>query len=109
MGRVEHMNTADDQSVANLQRALRDITNKARSEVDDVKRYLETGKFKRPYTTYLSVRLDGWIFDSAGDDVMVCGPQGKPGFKWLKPDAKSLEARLLYALVAAIIQERGAP
>lgn len=72
------MTTADDESVANLQRALRP---------------------PEP--------LADWIFDSAGDDVMVCGPKGKPGFKWLKPGAKSLEARLLYALVAAIIEERG--
>lgn len=108
MGRVEHMNTADDESVANLQRALRHraFEHEVRTKVVQIERKWAA---RRPYAAYLSVRLDGWIFDSAGDDVMVCGPQGKPGFKWLKPDAKSLEARLLYALVAAIIQERGAP
>lgn len=87
--------TADDQSVANLQRALR----------GRIVRHNLGGIQPGPDVVWPS----DWIFDSAGDDVMVCGPQGKPGFKWLKPDAKSLEARLLYALVAAIIEERGAP
>lgn len=78
------MTTADDQSVANLQRALRQPEPQGAFTVGD------------------------WIFDTAGDEVMVCGPQGKPGFKWLKPNEKSLEARLLYALVSTIIKERDA-
>lgn len=95
------MTTADDQSVANLQRTLRH----RRFEHEVRTKALE---IEREWAARGAFTVGDWIFDSSGDEVMVCGPQGKPGFKWLKPNEKSLDARLLYALVSTIIKERDA-
>lgn len=49
--------------------------------------------------------LPGWHFLCDGDDVTVVAPNGGPGFKHLSKGGRR-EARILHALVRAIILER---
>lgn len=52
-----------------------------------------------------SPSLPGWHFLCNGDDVTVVAPNGGPGFKHLGKGGRR-EARILHALVRAILQER---